>query len=762
MALAHSLGFPRIGRDRELKKAQEAFWKGELSEDGLRAVGRELRKTHWDLQKNAGIELLPVGDFAWYDQVLTHSLMFGVIPERFRPADGQASLQTLFGMARGVSDSCCGGAHAQEMTKWFDTNYHYLVPEFTVDQSFQLGWDQLFEEVEEARALGHNVKPVVIGPLTYLWLGKAKGGDFDKLDLLDRLLPLYGQIFQRLAAQGVEWVQIDEPILVLDLPQDWKNAFERAYNLIQRDPLKKLVATYFGGLEENLGLAANLPVDGLHIDLVRAPEQYPTILDRLPAYKVLSLGVVNGRNVWRCDLEQALATLQHANERLGDRLWVAPSCSLLHSPVDLGREDKLDAELKSWLAFAVQKCEEVAVLAQAVNEPEAPKVLDALTQSRAVQASRAASPRIHKPSVQARVAAITARDSQRHSTFDGRIGKQRVRLNLPLFPTTTIGSFPQTASIRLARQSFKQGKLTEAEYTEAMHSEIRHAVQVQERLGLDVLVHGEAERNDMVEYFAEQIDGYVFTRFGWVQSYGSRCVKPAVIFGDLSRPRAMTVEWIRYAQGLTDKVMKGMLTGPVTMLMWSFPREDVSRKVQAQQLALALRDEVVDLEAAGIKVVQIDEAAFREGLPLRRADWQQYLDWAVEAFRLTASGVRDETQIHTHMCYSEFNDVIKSIAAMDADVITIETSRSDMELLDAFEAFDYPNDIGPGVYDIHSPRVPDAPEMANLLRKAAQRIPAERLWVNPDCGLKTRGWPETEAALVHMVAAARQLRKEWA
>lgn len=762
MALAHSLGFPRIGRDRELKKAQEAFWKGELSEDGLRAVGRELRKSHWDLQKNAGIELLPVGDFAWYDQVLTHSLMFGVIPERFRPADRQASLQTLFGMARGVSDSCCGGAHAQEMTKWFDTNYHYLVPEFTVDQSFQLGWDQLFEEVEEARALGHNVKPVVIGPLTYLWLGKAKGGDFDKLDLLDRLLPLYGQIFQRLAAQGVEWVQIDEPILVLDLPQDWKNAFERAYNLIQRDPLKKLVATYFGGLEENLGLAANLPVDGLHIDLVRAPEQYPTILDRLPAYKVLSLGVVNGRNVWRCDLEQALATLQHANERLGDRLWVAPSCSLLHSPVDLGREDKLDAELKSWLAFAVQKCEEVAVLAQAVNQPEAPHVLRALTNSRSVQASRAASPRIHKPDVQARVAAITARDSQRHSSFDGRIGKQRVRLNLPLFPTTTIGSFPQTAGIRLARQSFKQGKLSEAEYTEAMHSEIRHAVQVQERLGLDVLVHGEAERNDMVEYFAEQLDGYVFTRFGWVQSYGSRCVKPAVIFGDLSRPQAMTVEWIRYAQGLTHKVMKGMLTGPVTMLMWSFPREDVSRKVQARQLALALRDEVVDLDAAGIKVVQIDEAAFREGLPLRRAHWQEYLDWAVEAFRLTASGVRDETQIHTHMCYSEFNDVIKSIAAMDADVITIETSRSDMELLDAFEAFDYPNDIGPGVYDIHSPRVPDAPEMANLLRKAAQRIPAERLWVNPDCGLKTRGWPETEAALVHMVAAARQLRKEWA
>ena len=762
MAVAHSLGFPRIGRDRELKKAQEAFWKGELDEAGLRAVGRELRKAHWDLQKQAGIELLPAGDFAWYDQVLTHSLMFGVIPERFRPADGNATLHTLFGMARGVSDSCCGGAHAQEMTKWFDTNYHYLVPEFSVDQQFHLGWEQLFEEVQEALDLGHTVKPVVIGPLTYLWLGKAKGGDFDKLDLLERLLPLYGQIFQRLADLGVEWVQIDEPILVLDLPQEWKNAFERAYNLIQRDPLKKLVATYFGGLEENLGLAANLPVDGLHIDLVRAPEQYPTILDRLPAYKVLSLGVVNGRNVWRCDLENALAILQHAHEKLGDRLWVAPSCSLLHSPVDLGREDQLDAELKSWLAFAVQKCAEVAVLAQAVNQPEAPSVLAALAESRAVQAARAASPRIHKPAVQARVAAITRQDSQRQSPFTQRIEKQRAGLNLPLFPTTTIGSFPQTASIRLARQSYKQGKLSQAEYVEAMHSEIRHAVEVQENLGLDVLVHGEAERNDMVEYFAEQLDGYVFTRFGWVQSYGSRCVKPAVIFGDLSRPKAMTVEWIRYAQGLTRKVMKGMLTGPVTMLMWSFPREDVSREVQARQLALAIRDEVVDLEAAGIQIVQIDEAAFREGLPLRQAQWQGYLDWATEVFRLCASGVRDETQIHTHMCYSEFNDVIESIAAMDADVITIETSRSDMELLDAFEAFAYPNDIGPGVYDIHSPRVPDASEMANLLRKAAKRIPAERLWVNPDCGLKTRGWPETEAALIHMVTAARQLRAELA
>ncbi|WP_338660613.1 5-methyltetrahydropteroyltriglutamate--homocysteine S-methyltransferase [Pseudomonas bubulae] len=766
MALAHNLGFPRIGADRELKKALEAYWKGDIDQAALKDVGRQLRATHWQLQKDAGIDLLPVGDFAWYDQVLTHSLTFGVIPPRFSSTldeQRQPTLDTLFGMARGASQSCCGAEHgkgqyAQELTKWFDTNYHYLVPEFSQDQRFDLSWNELFEETAEAQALGHKVKPVIIGPLTYLWLGKAKGNEFNKLDLLENLLPVYAQILSRLAEQGVEWVQIDEPILSLDLPQEWKNAFERAYHILQYSPLKKLVATYFSGLEDNLGLAVGLPVDGLHVDLVRAPDQLHAILDRLPTYKVLSLGLVNGRNVWRCDLENALAQLQEAEERFGDNLWVAGSCSLLHSPVDLDRETKLDAELKSWLAFAKQKCAEIAVLRDALNIPQDPKVQEALAQSRALQQSRASSPRIHKAAVQARIAAITDADSQRQSPFAARIEVQRARLNLPAFPTTTIGSFPQTASIRLARQSYKQGKLSTSEYTDAMHSEIRNAVLVQERLGLDVLVHGEAERNDMVEYFAEQLDGYVFTQYGWVQSYGSRCVKPAIIFGDLSRPQAMTVEWIKYAQGLTDKVMKGMLTGPVTMLMWSFPREDVSRKVQAQQLALAIRDEVVDLEQAGIKIVQIDEAAFREGLPLRRAQWQEYLDWAVEAFRLCASGVGDETQIHTHMCYSEFNDVIKSIAAMDADVITIETSRSDMELLDAFEAFDYPNDIGPGVYDIHSPRVPETAEMIKLLSKAAQRIPAERLWVNPDCGLKTRAWAETEAALINMVAAARQLR----
>ena len=762
MALSHSLGFPRIGRDRELKKALEAHWKGELDEAGLRAVGQRLRAEHWQQQKDAGIDLLPVGDFAWYDQVLGHSLAFGVIPERFRTAASKPTLDTLFAMARGAvasTNGCCGGAHAQELTKWFDTNYHYLVPEFSADQAFALSWEQLFEEVAEAHALGHRVKPVLIGPLTYLWLGKAKGDEFDKLELLERLLPVYGEIFQRLAEQGVEWVQIDEPILVLDLPQAWKNAFERAYNLIQREPCRKLIATYFGGLEDNLGLAANLPVDGLHIDLVRAPDQYPTILDRLPAYKVLSLGMVNGRNVWRCDLEKALDVLRHAHERLGERLWVAPSCSLLHCPVDLAREDQLDAELKGWLAFAVQKCEEVALLGKALEAPQDAGVQAALAASREVQAARAASTRIHKPEVQARLAATRARHAQRQSPFAERIGKQHERLQLPVLPTTTIGSFPQTREIRTARRDWKSGRLDDATYTEQMKQEIARCIRYQEEVELDVLVHGEAERNDMVEYFGELLDGFAFTRFGWVQSYGSRCVKPPIIFGDVQRPEAMTVAWAQYAQSLTDKPVKGMLTGPVTILQWSFVRDDQPRADTCRQIALALRDEVQDLEAAGIKVIQIDEPALREGLPLRKADWGQYLDWAVDCFRLATVGVADDTQIHTHMCYSEFNDIIEAIAALDADVITIETSRSNMELLDAFRDFQYPNDIGPGVYDIHSPNEPDVGWMVQLMEKAAERLPKERLWVNPDCGLKTRKWEETRGALANMVDAAKQLRE---
>ena len=760
MALAHNLGFPRIGRDRELKKALEAFWSGKIEQESLLQTGRELRAAHWQLQRDAGLELVPVGDFAWYDQVLTHSLMVGAVPERFG-APESADLDTLFRMARGVSRN---GAQtfACEMTKWFDTNYHYLVPEFTRGQAFSLQWTQLFEEVDEAIALGHRVKPVVLGPLSYLWLGKTKGGEFDKLELLEALLPVYVEIFNRLAAQGVEWVQIDEPALVLDLPPDWKAAYESVYNRLQYAPLKKLLTTYFGGLEDNLGLACGLPVDGLHVDLVRAPEQLLAVIDRLPTYKVLSVGVVNGRNIWRCDLNAVLDRLPEAVARWGDRLWVAPSCSLLHCPVDLQREDRLDSELRDWLAFATQKVAEVALLAKALKDPDAPEVRAALAGSDALQRARRTSSRIHDPAVASRLAGIEPENSQRSTPYAERARVQQDRLGLPAWPTTTIGSFPQTREIRASRQAFRLGEIEPEDYTEQMRAEIARVILEQEALGLDVLVHGEAERNDMVEYFGEQLAGYAFSRFGWVQSYGSRCVKPPIIYGDISRPAPMTVQWARYAQSLTDRPVKGMLTGPVTMLMWSFPREDISRELSARQLALAIRDEVADLQAAGIAIIQIDEPAFREGLPLRLAEQRHYLDWAAEVFRLSASCVEDTTQIHTHMCYSEFNGILDSIADMDADVITIETSRSDMELLEAFSGFAYPNAIGPGVYDIHSPRIPEVAEIVRLLRKAARVVPAERLWVNPDCGLKTRGWPETRAALAAMVEATRLLREDQA
>ncbi|MEH6799103.1 MAG: 5-methyltetrahydropteroyltriglutamate--homocysteine S-methyltransferase [Halopseudomonas sabulinigri] len=758
MALAHNLGFPRIGKQRELKKALETYWAGNSDLATLQGVGRDLRKTHWQLQADAGVQLLPVGDFAWYDQVLTHSLMVGAIPPRFEE-NAAPSMDTLFAMARGVNHAG-KSTFACEMTKWFDTNYHYLVPEFTAEQTFSLQWTQLFEEVAEAQALGHAVKPVVLGPLTYLWLGKVKGESFNRLDLLERLLPVYDQLLERLADQGVEWVQIDEPALVMDLPQEWKVAYERAYNQLQRAPVKLLLATYFGGLEDNLGLACALPVDGLHVDLVRAPDQLLLLLDRLPAYKVLSLGVVNGRNIWRAELTDLLELLRSAEQRLSERLWVAPSCSLLHCPVDLTQEDQLDADQLSWLAFARQKVEEVGCLAAALNRSTDRDWEAELGASAAACAERRSSARRHNPQVTARLAGVTAAQAKRNSAYPQRAAAQQRKLNLPLWPTTTIGSFPQTSEIRASRSAYKRKELSEADYVAAMQAEIAAVVREQETLGLDVPVHGEAERNDMVEYFGEQLDGYLFTRFGWVQSYGSRCVKPPVIFGDISRPKAMTVEWTRYAQSLTDKPMKGMLTGPVTILFWSFQREDVTQETSARQLALAIGDEVRDLEQAGIGIIQIDEPAFREGLPLRKAAQPAYLNWAAEVFRLSCAGVTDETQIHTHMCYSEFNDILGSIADMDADVITIETSRSDMELLDAFGEFAYPNAVGPGVYDIHSPRVPDREEMLRLLRKAAAVVPVERLWVNPDCGLKTRGWPETRAALAAMVGAAQQLRAE--
>jgi 5-methyltetrahydropteroyltriglutamate--homocysteine methyltransferase len=751
------LGFPRIGARRELKFAQEAFWKGEKSESELLQTASELRAQNW--KRQAGLDLIPVGDFSLYDQVLDLSFTLGNLPARVQGLQG-SELDQYFRVARGRSanDSGCNCVHAGEMTKWFDTNYHYIVPEFSAETRFSLNPSRLLAQIEEAQALGHNAKPVLIGPVTYLLLGKAKDAT-DPLSLLAQLLPVYAELLGLLAEKGIEWVQIDEPTLVTELVPQWQEAFRTAYGALTNTGVKLLLTTYFGQLKENLALACSLPVDGLHLDAVNARDEVEPVIEQLSTDKVLSLGVVNGRNIWKTDLSALLDWLEPVAARLGSRLWIAPSCSLLHVPVDLASEQKLDAEIRSWLAFAQQKLDEIWVIHSALNNSRA-SVAAELAENLAALNSRRTSPRVHNPKVQNAVAAIDPGLGKRKSAYPQRAALQRQTLNLPLYPTTTIGSFPQTQEIRQARLAFRKGELDAGDYTARMQQEIKFAVKQQEALGLDVLVHGEAERNDMVEYFGEQLDGYAFSQFGWVQSYGSRCVKPPILFGDISRPKAMTVEWIKYAQSLTEKKMKGMLTGPVTILNWSFVRDDQPRSLSCYQLALAIREEVQDLERAGIDIIQIDEAALREGLPLRSSQWAEYLNWAVESFRISANGVSDSTQIHTHMCYSEFNDIIEAIAYMDADVITIETSRSDMELLDVFDEFHYPNEIGPGVYDIHSPNIPSVEQMVKLMRLAAQRIPAEHLWVNPDCGLKTRQWSEVIPALQNMVDAARVLRED--
>ncbi len=755
--LTHTLGFPRIGVKRELKQALEQYWSGKSTQTDLLATGRTLRQRHWQWQAKAGIDLLPVGDFAWYDQVLGTSLLLGNIPARHRNQDGSVDVDTLFRIARGRAPSG-HTATASEMSKWFNTNYHYLVPEFTRHQSFSLEWTQLFDEITEAQALGHAVKPVLLGPLSYLWLGKVKGEPFDRLELLPQLLAVYGAVLARLAAAGCDWVQIDEPALVLDLPDAWQDAYHTAYDALQGH-CRLLLTSYFGSVDHHWSLIRRLPVQGVHLDCVAGHWPTPSRLAELPADWIISLGIINGRNIWRADLEQQHQRLRPLAAHLGERLWLASSCSLLHCPMDLQEETALDTEARSWLAFARQKCVELQLVAQALNEEQPDQLLRLQAYSAPIRA-RDRSTRVHNPAVQAAVAAITPAQARRKSPYAQRAIQQRHALNLPAWPTTTIGSFPQTTQIRALRQEHRQGRLSAQDYETALQQEIAYAVREQEALDLDVLVHGEPERNDMVEYFGEQLAGYLFTRNGWVQSYGSRCVKPPIISGDISRPHPITVAWSQYAQSLTTKPMKGMLTGPLTMLCWSFLREDVSRETIARQLALALRDEVCELEQAGIRIIQIDEPALREGLPLRQAEWADYLQWAVQAFQLTAAGVNDSTQIHTHMCYCEFGDVMDAIAALDADVITLETSRSDMELLETFRSFAYPNEIGPGVYDIHSPNVPDIDWMVGLLRKAAEHIPAQRLWVNPDCGLKTRGWEETRDALANMVIAAKQLRQE--
>lgn len=784
MALAHVLGVPRIGPNRELKFALEKFWRGEIQPGELFETGRAIRLQNWQKQQAAGLDFVTVGDFAYYDQMLNHILLLGCAPARFGFKDEDA-LTRAFVLARGqinASKSSCGSAShsadhngaghgdnhpvgnsaahstwALEMTKWFDTNYHYLVPELDAKSQFGLGVEWLFEEVAEALAAGHRPKPVLIGPLTFLWQSKIKGEAIDKLALLERLLPVYGEILARLKRQGIEWVQIDEPILSLDLPTEWRAAFERAYHTLNSAGLKILLANYFGSLHNNLIVAAKLATAGLHVDAVRGAEELATVIDWLPTHKILSVGIIDGRNIWKSSLGGALERLRGLQAKWGDRLWIAPSCSLLHVPVSLNQETRLDPEIRNWLAFADEKITEISVLKTALNQGRE-SVARVLDDNAAALESRRNSKRVHNEEVAVRLASLQDNDARRNSAFAQRQRVQREKFGLPAFPTTTIGSFPQTPEIRAARARHRKGEIPEGDYQAAMRKEIEHAVLKQEEIGLDVLVHGEAERNDMVEYFGEQLNGFAFTQNGWVQSYGSRCVKPPIIYGDVSRPAPMTVAWSTYAQSLTQKPMKGMLTGPVTILQWSFVRDDQPRAQTCLQIALAIRDEVADLEKAGIGIIQIDEPAYREGLPLRKPDWQRYLDWASRAFRIAASGVNDDTQIHTHMCYAEFNDILPAIAAMDADVITIETSRSDMELLRGFGAFSYPNEIGPGVWDIHSPRVPPVDEMIRLMRKAAAVLPPKNLWVNPDCGLKTRGWSETEAALRNMVEAAKMLR----
>lgn len=750
-----TLGFPRIGPRRELKFALEQFWSGKSNEQALLEAASGLRTAAWARQKALGADWLPSNDFSLYDHVLDMSMMLGAIPERYGAGDGQAGLSTYFAMARGTSGDGHAGLTASEMTKWFDTNYHFMVPELAAGQKLALNRLKVIDEYREAKAQGYETRPVLLGPVT--WLSLAKGRDVDPFDFLDEVLALYAVILGQLGQAGAQWVQIDEPILVTDLDERQRQAFTRAYAKLARCGVKLMLSTYFGGLDDNLGLATGLPIDGLHVDLIRAPHQLDAVLTKAPKSLLLSLGVIDGRNIWRADLETLLDRLERI---AGTRdLILAPSCSLLHVPVDLALETKLDAEVKQWLAFAVQKIEELAILKRALNEGR-DSVAEDLARYSTAAASRRVSPRIHDPAVATRIAAATPDMRERRSGRVKRQAAQAAVLALPSFPTTTIGSFPQTAEVRHARAEHNRKHLADAAYQQFLREETERAIRWQEDVGLDVLVHGEFERNDMVKFFAERLEGYAATKHGWVQSYGSRCVAPPIIWRDVSRPAPMTVRWSAYAQSLTERPMKGMLTGPVTMLQWSFVRDDLPREEVCRQIALAIRDEVGDLEAAGIPVVQIDEPAFREGLPLRESERAGYMRWAVSCFRLASAGVRDETQVHTHMCYSEFNDIMDAVAAMDADVISIETARSRMELLEAFVDFDYPNGIGPGVWDIHSPRVPGAEEMAALLRRAMERLPAERLWLNPDCGLKTRSWAEVKPAVANLVGAARLLRAE--
>ncbi len=748
--LTHLLGFPRIGSQRELKRSLESYWTGNTSKAELETSAEALRINNWKTIAASGVNLIPTGDFSLYDHILDTTTMLGLVPTRFSHKNG---LDCYFSMARGNAKE---GLAAMEMTKWFDTNYHFIVPEFSKDLNVELNYDQLLKEVLQAKALGYEPKPVLVGPITYLSLGKEVGG-FDRWELLPQLIKAYQTIINALS-KHCQWIQIDEPILVTDLSKETQARFKDVYQSFKEvsGKSKLLLTTYFESVGENLNTILNLPCDAFHFDLVRGKSQFDEILAQFPKEKIISLGLIDGRNIWKTDLNQAQEIIKQAADILGEsQVLIGSSCSLLHCPVDLKSELALDPKVYNWLSFAVQKCREVALLKLAITGEAVDQELNDHAKSIADKVSH---PLTFVKSVRDRVSTVTDNDLHRQNPFKLRKPKQLAVLNLPELPTTTIGSFPQTTDIRKIRLDYKRHLISKEAYDTKLKEIIAENVKIQEELGLDVLVHGEPERNDMVEYFGQQLNGFCFTNFGWVQSYGSRCVKPPIIYGDVSRPTAMTVDWIKYAASLTEKPMKGMLTGPVTILCWSFLRNDLTRQEVCQQIALAIRDEVKDLEVAGIKVIQVDEAAFREGMPLQKSKQDSYLNWAVDSFRLTVAGSEDDTQIHTHMCYSNFNTIARWIAKMDADVISIEASRSGMKLLDSFKTFPYPNDIGPGIYDIHSPRVPSTEEQLALLHKALEVITPDKLWINPDCGLKTRKWPETLESLKNMVAAAKQLR----
>ena len=758
MVLSSNLGYPRIGSNRELKWLLESFWKKKINKTNLFEKISNIKKDNWIKQKKAGLHFIPSNDFSLYDHVLDMCLTVDVVPDRFKKLKNKKNiLELYFAMARGYQKGRID-IKAMEMTKWFDTNYHYIVPEFKPNQKFKLAFSKVIDEFLEAKNFGIKTRPVILGPLSFLFLGKSTSKKFDRLSLLSKLIPVYKEIFKLLKKFGAEWIQVDEPILSLDIENNIKKKFISTYKVLSKDSPKILLTSYFSSAYPNYSLLKKIKVDGIHFDLVNTENKdLNKIIQNFPKNKFFSAGLINGRNIWKNNLSKSIDTLKKIKRKINNnKLIVSSSCSLLHSPVDLNKEENIDKKIKDWLSFANQKLIEIVFLQRYFNSNLLHNSKFLMNNKISVK-NRKTSKLIHDKIVKKRIKSISQKILRRKNNYFLRKMVQS-ELNLPLFPTTTIGSFPQTSEVRKYRLKFKRKEINAKKYENFLKNETKKTIKFQESIGMDVIVHGEFERNDMVEYFGEQLKGFIFTKFGWVQSYGSRCVKPPIIFGDISRTRPMTIFWSKYAQSLTNKIVKGMLTGPVTILQWSFVRDDQPREITSKQIALALLDEVLDLEKNGLKIIQIDEPALREGLPLRKNEWNSYLKWAIDSFKIASSSVKDETQIHTHMCYCEFDDILDSIEKLDADVISIETSRSNMELLDSFKNYKYPNSIGPGVYDIHSPRVPTFSEIKVLLEKAQKYLNKEKIWVNPDCGLKTRGWPEVKKALKSMTSVAKSLR----